>query len=80
MTYTLVIHIMNSEPIVGEADELPSPTDTMVVIKNPRRLDGKDLHYLAENVQTVYWPIDRINFIEVLSEGKEEQIIGFVRE
>jgi len=52
----------------------------MVVVKNPRRMDGKDLHYLAENVLTVYWPIERINFIEVLSEGEEEEIIGFVRE
>lgn len=80
MTYTLVIHVQNSDPVMGEADELPSPSDTMVVVKNPRRMDGKDLHYLAENVMTVYWPIERINFIEVLSEGEEEEIIGFVRE
>lgn len=80
MSYTLVVHILNSDPIVGESEDLPGPSDTMVVVKNPRRLDGKDIHYLAENVLTVYWPIDRINFIEVLSEGEEEEIIGFVRE
>jgi hypothetical protein len=80
VSYTLVVHIQNSDPVVGEADELPSPTDTMIVVKNPRRLDGKDIHYLSENVLTVYWPVDRINFIEVLSEGEEEEIIGFVRE
>jgi hypothetical protein len=75
-----VVHVQNSDPIVGETDELPSPTDTMIMVKNPRRLDGKDIHYLAENVLTVYWPLERINFIEVLSEGEEEEIIGFVRE
>jgi hypothetical protein len=80
VSYTLVVHIQNSDPVVGETEELPSPTDTMVVIKNPRRLDGKDIHYLAENVLTVYWPLERVNFIEVLSEGEEEEIIGFVRE
>ncbi|OGO37913.1 MAG: hypothetical protein A2W35_07885 [Chloroflexi bacterium RBG_16_57_11] len=80
MPYTLVVHIENSDPVVGETEVLPSPSDTMVVIKNPRRLDGKDIHYLAENVLTVYWPIERIHFIEVLSEGEEEEIIGFVRE
>ena len=80
MTYTLVIHVQNSDPVLGETDELPNPTDTMIVVKNPRRMDGKDLHYLAENVLTVYWPLERINFIEVLSEGEEEEIIGFVRE
>jgi hypothetical protein len=80
MTFTLVVHIQNTDPVMGEADELPQPSDTMVILKNPRRVDGKDLHYLSENAMTVYWPIERINFIEVLSEGEEEQIIGFVRE
>jgi len=80
VTYTLVIHVQNSDPVMGETDELPNPTDTMIVVKNPRRMDGKDLHFLDENVLTVYWPLERINFIEVLSEGEEEEIIGFVRE
>jgi hypothetical protein len=80
VSYTLVVHIQNSDPVVGETEELPGPSDTMVVVKNPRRLDGKDIHYLAENVLTVYWPLERINFIEVLTEGEEEEIIGFVRE
>lgn len=80
MSYTLVIHVQNSDPVLGETDELPSPSDTMIVVKNPRRMDGKDLHYLTENVITVYWPLERINFIELLSEGEEEEIIGFVRE
>lgn len=80
MPYTLVLHLNNTDPVVGETDELPTSTDTMILIKNPRRLDGKDVHYLAENVITVYWPVDRLSFIEVLSEGEEEQIIGFVRE
>lgn len=80
MNYTLILHLLNTDPIMGEADELPGPTDTMILIRNPRRLDGKDLHYIADNVTTVYWPIERLNFIEVLSEGEDEEIIGFVRE
>ncbi len=80
MPYTLVLHVQNSEPVVGETDELPGAQDTMIVVKNPRQRDGKDLHYLADNVVTVYWPIERINFIEVLTEAEEETIIGFVRE
>jgi hypothetical protein len=78
--YTLVVHILSSDPIVGETDELPSPNDTMVLLRNPRRLDGKDVHYLADNVITVYWPIERVNFIEVITTAEEEAIIGFVRE
>ena len=80
MSHTLVVHILNSDPIMGETDELPSPTDTMVLLRNPRRLDGKDIHYLADNVITVYWPIERVNFIEVITTAEEETIIGFVRE
>jgi hypothetical protein len=78
--YTLIVHIKNSDPVIGEAEELPSPSDTLIVVNNPRRLDGKDLHYLAENVVTVYWPIERLNFLEIVSSEEEEAIIGFVRE
>jgi hypothetical protein len=80
MPYTIIIHIANTDPVMGETDELPGAQDTMIVTRNCRRVDGKDLHYLAENATIVYWTLDRINFIEVLSEGDEEQIIGFVRE
>jgi hypothetical protein len=52
----------------------------MVVVTNPRRLDGKELHYLADNVITVIWPFSRINFIELMPSKEEEDIIGFVRE
>jgi hypothetical protein len=54
--------------------------DVMVMINNPRRLDNKDLHYLAESVTTVIWPMVRINFIEVMPSKEDEEIIGFVRE
>ena len=80
MSYTLVIHVSNEEPVVAEADDLPNMTDTMITVKNPRRMDGKDLHYLDENVVTVIWPLHRINFIEILPTKEEEEIIGFVRE
>ena len=80
MPYTLILHIHNTEPVVGEVEELPSPTDTLIVLDNPRMRDGKDVHYLAENVTTVYWPVERVNFIEVLTSKEDEEIIGFVRE
>lgn len=80
MPYTLILHIMNADPVVGEVETMPSPSDTMVMISNPRTRDGKDIYYLDENVTTVYYPVDKIHFIEVLSEKGEEEIIGFVRE
>ncbi len=80
MPYTLILHILNTDPVVGEVEELPSTSDTLISVRNPRRLDSKDLHYLADNAVTVYWPVDRLNFIEVLGGKEEEEIIGFVRE
>ncbi len=77
---SIIIHITNDDPILGEIDEMPDPTDQFITLKNPRRKDGKDLHYLEQNVSTVIFPIVKINFIEVLSGGEEEEIITFVRE
>ena len=80
MPFTIVLHIQNTDPVVGEVEEIPTPTDNLVVLRNPRRMDGKDLHFLNENVVTVIWPVERLNFIEVLSGEEQEEIIGFVRE
>lgn len=80
MAYSVIIHVSSEDPILGEVDELPKPSDTLIVVKNPRRRDGKDLHYLAASVTTVIWPFDKINFVEVLPGEEEERIIGFVRE
>ena len=80
MTYTVILHILNADPVVGEIDELPSPSDTMIIVSNPHTRDGKDVPYLAENAMTVIWPVEKLNFIEVLEGKEEEEIIGFVRE
>lgn len=81
MPISVVIHIQNTEPILGELDELPSPTDNIIALHNPRRLDGKEVDYFLGDVSTVIWPIEKINFIEVMpGEEVEEDIIGFVRE
>lgn len=77
---SIIIHINNEDPVRGEIDELPSPTDQILVVRNPRRKDGKDIPYLDANVMTVLWPINRVTFIEVLPSGEEEEIISFVRE
>jgi hypothetical protein len=80
MAYTLILHIQNSEPIKGEVEELPNTNDTMIKLQNPRRMDDKDLLNVAENVTLIYFTVDKMNFIEVLTSDEEEQIIGPVRE
>lgn len=80
MSHTLILHIQNADPVVGEVEQLPSPSDSMIIISHPRRLDGKDVPYLAENAATILWPVERLNFIEVLAGSEEEDLFGFVRE
>jgi len=76
----VILHIQNEDPVLGEIDSLPQPVDTSIVIHNPTRKDGKDLHYIDASVTAVIWPIARINFIEILPSGEEDEIITFVRE
>ena len=80
MAYTVILHITNEDPICGELDQLPAAGDTIVTVQNPRRRDGKDIHYLSSDIITVIWPINQISFIEVMPNEGEERIIGFVRE
>ena len=80
MAYSVILHIVGEPSILGEVDELPKPSDNLIIISNPRLRDGKDLHYLEHNVVKVIWPIDKITLIEVLESEEEERLIGFVRE
>ena len=80
MAIDVILHIRNSDPVLCELDELPDPKDTILKVTNPRQRDGKDLHYLQNNVVTVIWPIQQLTFIEVLPSEEEERIVGFVRE
>jgi len=65
---------------VGEVDELPKPTDNLIILSNPRTREGKDLSYIEPNVTRVIWPVSAITLIEILEAEEEEEIIGFVRE
>ena len=77
---TVIVHIANEDPVVCEIDQLPNPTAQMIVIHNPRKRDGMDVHYVDEDVTMLIIPIHRINFIQVLPAAGEEDVIGFVRE
>lgn len=80
MAIEVILHMPNAEPILGEIDELPGPTDLLIKVQNPRMRDGKDLHFLQNNVVSVFWVINQLNFIEILPGEEEEKIIGPVRE
>jgi hypothetical protein len=80
MSLSVIVHIANEDPVVCEVESLPKATAQLITIHNPRRKDGKDLHYLEEDVSTLIIPFHRINFIQVLPSAEVDDVIGFVRD
>ena len=81
MSITIIVHIINEEAVLGEIENLPDSSDQVIVVDNPRRRDGKDIHYLEDEATTIIIPWHRINFIEIMpSETEMEEVITFVRE
>ena len=74
MAHILLLHVANDDPVVVETEKLPEPTDTCILGNHPRRKDNKELHYIMPEVTTVIFPMWRINFIEVMPSGDEEEI------
>jgi len=79
MPFSMIVHIFDEDPVIGEVEVLPANDDFMVKLSNPRRLDGKELHYVNPGVAEVFFPIHRISFIELIP-TEDDEIIGFVRE
>jgi len=80
MPQLLLLHVMNEDPIVVETERIPDATDTCIVGMHPRRRDNKEVHYLLPDVTTVIFPMNRINFIEVLPSAEEEEVFKPFRE
>ena len=80
MARNIILHIAGEPAVAGEIEELPKPADTIITVMNPRLKDGKDLHYLDNNVTKVIWPLNKISFIEILDGAGEEKVVSFVRE
>ena len=69
---TVIVHVMNEDPILAEMEALPSPTDTSITLTNPRRRDNKPLHYVTAEALSVIFPWHRVSFIEVMP-GEESR-------
>lgn len=80
MAKTIILHIMNEDPVLAELDQEPLPSDAFVKVTNLRKKDGKEVPYLAAGVQAVIFPWHRITFIELMpSEEDRAQVIDFFR-
>ena len=80
MSLTLLVHIANEDPLLIEVDQLPEKSDTCIIGMHPRRRDNKEVHYILPEVTTVIFPMTRVNFIEVMPSGEDEDLFGLVRE
>lgn len=78
--YSIIVHINNEEPVMGEVETLPNGDATIIILQNPRRRDGQEVHFLDEETSTMIVPFHRINFIQVVPSAEADDVIGFVRE
>jgi len=71
---------LNEEAVVGEVDNVPDPTDQVLIVNNLRYRDGRDVTYILPETKTVVYPWTRIHCVEVLPSEADEEVISFIRE
>ena len=76
----VIIHIINEDPIIAEMHDYPEPDASFIILQKPRMRDGRPISYINPEVTTLMWPLNRINFIEILPDDDGEEIITHVRE
>ncbi len=72
MAVTLLVHIANQEPVKIDCDDIPSPTDLVIIGRNPRDRADKEVNWVDEGVTTVILPWWRINFVQVIPGADQE--------
>jgi len=81
MAYTIILHMLNEDPIVAQVEDLPESTATNLICTEIRRRDGKPVHFLSHGVNTVIFPVHRLHFVEVLtSETERGEVLEFFRD
>ncbi len=69
---TILIHIVNAEPVKLDVEDLPKPTDNAIIGRNPRERNDREVPWIEDGVDQVVFPWWRISFIEVLPTLEEE--------
>jgi hypothetical protein len=81
MTQKVIVHLLNEDPIVAELERLPEPEDTTIKVFDPRREDGKPIHYLRDGSTAVIFPMHRVSSLEIFAEERApEEEVTFYRE
>jgi hypothetical protein len=78
---TVILHILNEDPILADMEDLPDPSAIYISCNNLRKRDGKPVNYLTPGAKTILFPWSRINFIEIMVSAEERrEVIDFFRE
>jgi hypothetical protein len=80
MPYTVMIHVLNEDAVVGEVEKLPELADQVIIVSNVRRRDGRDVSYVLPETNTVVYPWSRVHCVEILPSEEEEEVVSFIRE
>lgn len=80
MAHKVLVHVLNEEAVVGEIEQLPDPTDQVLILRNVRYRDGRDVSYVLPETDTVIYPWERIHCVEILPGESEEDVVSFIRE
>jgi hypothetical protein len=80
MSIEVIIHLHNEDPIIAEVEQLPDPTHQSLTIMNPRRRDGRPVHYVTEGARAFIFPWTRITFVEIMDGEEAEEVVEFFRE
>jgi hypothetical protein len=80
MPISLLLHVTGEDSIVVDVEELPDPSDQILIASNPRYRDGKEVRNILPEVNRVIYPWWRISFIEILPGREEEEVYGFYRD
>lgn len=70
---SLLVHLANSEPIKLDVEEMPKPTDHVLIGRNPRDVSDREVPWVAENVRMVLLPWWRINYVEILPSEEDQE-------
>jgi hypothetical protein len=76
----VILHMLNEDPILADMEELPDPSHNSIHITNPRRRDGRPVHYVTQGATAFIFPMTRITFIEIMEAEKGEDVVEFFRE
>ncbi|MGI8644006.1 MAG: hypothetical protein ACR2LS_07800 [Thermomicrobiales bacterium] len=71
MALTVIIHFAGEDAIVADMDQLPEAANQYIVVRNPRRKDGKSIGNIEANAKAILYPFSRITFVELMSEPED---------